>query len=222
VKLRLMAFLAALAIVGVPASAGTLTQQLGVQAFNSGDIVTSGAFIAAADTGIFNTIIGADNNSIGPNFSASWNFSSYGPVVDPVVGASLLIASWDFDTNNTGLSHVLSFDMNGTDLTAILDAAFKANPNTNALGTSQILWYTIDLPSSTFAQLATGSATFNLTLQNGRGILGTTTFNSGGMDFSTLNVDTQAQQTVPEPSTVFAMIGGLAAVAALRRKRTAA
>ena len=220
-KLRLGALLAALAMVAVPASAGTLTEQLGVQAFNSGDIVTSAAFIAATDTGIFNTVIGGDNNSTGPNFSASWTFDTYGPVVDPVVGATLLIASWDFDTNDTTISHVLSFDMIGIDLTAIMDAAFKANPNTNTGNTSQILWYTIALPSSTFAQLATGSATFDLTLQNGRGLFGATTFNSGGMDFSTLTVDTQAQQTVPEPSTVFAVIGGLAAVAALRRKRTA-
>jgi hypothetical protein len=220
-----MAFLAALAMVAVPGSAGTLTQQLGVQAFADGAIVPSGTFIAAADTGIFNTVIGADNNSTGPNFSASWTFSSYGPVVDPVVGATLLIASWDFDTNDTSISHVLSFDMNGIDLKAILDAAFVANPNTNntpPLSSSQIMWYTINLPSNTFAQLATGSATFSLTLQNGRGVLGTTTFNSGGMDFSTLTVDTQPLGTVPEPSTVFAMIGGLAAVAALRRKRTAA
>lgn len=223
-QLRLMALLAALAMVAVPGSAGTLTEQLGVQSFNSGDIVPSGTFTTAADTGIFNTVIGADNNSIGPNFSASWTFSSYGPVVDPVVGATLLIASWDFDTNVTTISHVLSFDMNGTPLTAILDTAFKANPNTNAtpLNSSQIMWYTITLPNTTFAQLATGSATFNLTLQNGRGTLGNTTFNGGGMDFSTLTVDTQAPQTVPEPSTVFAAIGGLAAVAALRRKRTAA
>jgi hypothetical protein len=221
-QLRLIALLAALAMVAVPGSAGTLTQTLGVQSFTDGQIVPSGTFTAATDSAPFNLVIGADNNSTGPNFSASWTFNGYGPVVDPVVAATLLIASWDFDTNNTALSHVLSFDMNGTDLTGIMDAAFKANPNTNASGTSQILWYTIALPVETFAQLSTGSATFSLTLQNGRGVLGNTTFNSGGMDFSTLTVDTQAPQTVPEPSTVFAMIGGLAAVAALRRKRTAA
>src|ERR1035441_8711422 len=99
-QLRLIALLAALAIAAVPGSAGARTEQLGVQGFNSCDIVPSGTF-NAADTGIFNTAIGADNNSIGPNFSTSWTFSSYGPVVDPVVGATLLIASWDFDTNVT-------------------------------------------------------------------------------------------------------------------------
>jgi hypothetical protein len=220
-QFRLGIFLAAVAIVAIPASAGTLIQTLGHQDFTDDTNVTSGAFIGIADAAPFNTIFGADNNTTGPNFSASWTFNAYGPVVDPVVSASLLIASWDFDTNNTALSHVLSFDMNGTGLTAILDTAFKANPNTNTSG-SQILWYTINLPSSTFTQLATGSATFNLTLQNGRGVLGNTTFNSGGMDFSTLTVDTQAQQTTPEPSTAFALIGGLAALAVLRRKRTAA
>jgi hypothetical protein len=221
-QFRLMTLLAAWVIVAIPGWPAALTQTLGVQAFANGVNVTSGAFIAAVDTAPFNLTLGADNNTIGPNFAASWTFNGYGPVVDPVVSASLLIASWDFDTNDTTVSHVLSFDMNGASLTAILDTAFKANPNTNVGNTSQILWYTVDLPSTTFAQLAAGSATFNLTLQNGRGLLGPTTSNGGGMDFSTLTVNTQALQVVPEPATVFAMMGGLAALAVLRRKRTAA
>jgi hypothetical protein len=215
-----MALLAALAMVAVPASAGTLTQTLGVQGagFTDGAIVGSATFLAATDVAPFNTLNGSSDVS-GPNFSATWTFSGYGPVVDPIVSATLKIASWEFDTNNNAGSQVQLFNLDGIDLATILDTAFEANQNTAG---NQIRWYTIALPSSTFAQLATGSATFNLTLQNGRGVLNNTTFNGGGMDFSTLTVDTQAQQTVPEPSTVLAMIGGLAAVAALRRKRTAA
>jgi hypothetical protein len=213
---RWMALLAALAVLACPGLGATLTQQLGTQDFTNGATVPSGSFTAITDVAPFNTVIGTD--PAGPNFAASWTFSGYGPVTGPVTAATLLIASWDFDTNNPA-SQVASFDMNGTDLAAILESAFKANPNTANV---QILWYTIDLPAAVFAQLATGSATFNLTLQNGRGILGNTTFNGGGMDFSTLTVDTgSTPPPTPEPSAALAIMGGLAALALLRRKRAA-
>ncbi|HXN45391.1 MAG TPA: hypothetical protein VN893_02045 [Bryobacteraceae bacterium] len=203
---------AMLACVGFGA---TLSQQLGVQDFANGAIVGSSTFTGVSDVAPFNTVIGADPG--GPNFAATWTFSGYGPVVGSVTSATLLIASWDFDTESTSVSHVLSFDMNGILLTGVLDAAFKADPNT---ANSQILWYTVALPSTTFAQLATGSATFDLTLQNGAGVLGPTTFNGGGMDFSTLTVNAAAP--TPEPFTAVITMGGLAALALLRRKRAAA
>ena len=212
---RLTMLMVAVAFLASPGWGATLTQQLGTADFTNGATVGSATFIGISDVAPFNTISGSDPN--GPNFSESWTFNGYGPVVGSVSSATLLIASWEFDTMNTAVSHVASFDLNGILLTGVLDTAFKANPNT---GNNQILWYTITLPSTTFAQLATGSATFNLSLQNGAGVLGATTFNGGGMDFSTLTVNTAA--ATPEPLTAAFMIGGLAGLALLRRKRKAA
>ena len=212
---RLTMLMAAAAFLASPGWGATLAQQLGTQDFINGTIVGSATFIGIPDVAPFNTISGSD--VAGPNFSVSWTFDGYGPVVGSVSSATLLIASWDFDTMDTTVSHVASFDLNGILLTGVLDTAFKANPNT---ASGQILWYTIALPSTTFAQLATGSETFDLSLQNGAGVLGATQFNGGGMDFSTLTVNTAA--ATPEPITAVIMIGGLAGLALLRRRRTAA
>ncbi len=214
-RFRLTMLMAAAAFLASPGWGATLTQQLGNQDFVNGATVGSATFIGISDVAPFNTVIGSD--VAGPNFSESWTFNGYGPVAGSVSSATLLIASWDFDTMDTTVSHVASFDINGILLTGVLDTAFKANPNTES---GQLLWYTITLPSTTFAQLATGSATFNLSLQNGVGVLGVTPFNGGGMDFSTLTVNTAA--ATPEPSTAVILMGGLAGLALLRRKRTAA
>lgn len=221
-RLNFLLTAAASLVLSSVASGATLTQKIGSQVYTDGQVVTSGTFLAdnSADPAPFNAISGSD--VAGPNFSASWTFNSYGPVIGSITSATLLIASWDFDTNNTSGSQVGSFDMNGTNLATILDSAFTASRNT---ANSQIKWYTITLPSSTYAQLATGSATFNLALQNGRGVLGNTTFNGGAMDFSTLTVNTGTvppPPTVPEPSTFVAVTGGLAALLVLRRKRNTA
>lgn len=207
---RFVTLFTAVGILAAPSWGAILTQTLGQQNFADGSIVGTAAFTGVVDTAPFNTFVGSD--VAGPNFSASWTFSNFGPVVGPITSASLLIAAYEFDTTDIAVSHLVSFLMNGTSLTAVLDAAFKASPDTN----SQIHWYTISLPSSTFAQLATGSATFSLTLQNGAGVLGATPFNGAGIDFSTLTVNTQE---IPEPSTFFAMLCGLAAIIVVRRRR---
>ena len=218
-KARFAALFAGLILCADPGKGALLTQTLGDQDFANGDIVGTATFTGAnaGDPAPFNQFIGSDVS--GPNFSARWTFNSYGPVVLPIVSASLLIASYEFDTTNTSLGHVASFTMNGIDLAAVLNAAFNADPN---LASSEIRWYTISLPSTTFTQLASGTATFSLTLQNGRGVLGDTTFNGAGMDFSTLTLDTEAQTAVPEPSTVFGAIGALAAAVLISRRKRAA
>ena len=214
-KTRFAALFAGLFLCAYPGKSALLTQTLGDQDFTDGEVVGTATFTGAnaGDPAPFNEFIGSDVS--GPNFSASWTFNSYGPVVLPIVSASLLIASYEFDTNNTSLSHVASFTLNGIDLASVLDAAFKADPNQAG---SEIRWYTISLPSTTFTELAGGSAAFSLALQNGRGVLGDTTFNGAGMDFSTLTLDTEPQAAVPEPSTAFGAIGALAAAVLIRRR----
>ena len=215
-RFRLATPVVTLAILAVPGFGAVITETIGTPNYTNGQVVGSATFALnpSGDPVPFDRVIGAD--VAGPNFSASWTFNTYGPVVGTISSATLLIASWDFDTNNTSGSQVASFDMNGTNLATILNTAFTSNRN---LANNEIRWYTISLPGSAFAQLATGSATFNLALQNGRGLFGGTQFNGGGMDFSTLTVNAAAP--TPEPSAAFAAIGGLAAFALARRKRSA-
>jgi hypothetical protein len=187
--------------------AALITQTLGDQDFTNGQVVGSATFTGAngGDPVPFNTFIGSDVN--GPNFSTSWTFNSYGgAILDPILSATLTFGIYDNDSAAPG-SQVGSAAVGATDLTSLIDAAFEANPGAN----SEVRVYTITLPGSAFTQLATGSATFSLALAGpGLGALGATTFNGAGLDFSRLDITTQAGSTVPEPGTISLLGAGLA------------
>jgi len=95
-----------------------------------------------------------------------------------------------------------------------VDLAGTLNTAMNAKGglTGHEDWYTVNLPASAFTELATGSATFALALQNGLGVLGPTDFNAGGIDYSTLTI-----RTIPEPRTWFILLLGAASGFVARR-----
>ncbi|MDE2365510.1 MAG: PEP-CTERM sorting domain-containing protein [Betaproteobacteria bacterium] len=199
-------------LAGPRFASANVTQTLGQQHFADGATVTTGAFLAAGAGGTapFNGIfIGSDVT--GPNFSASWTFS-YGAV--PVIaGASLELGIYDHDSSAAG-NQVASFTLNGIDLTAALNTLFEAHGGANA----EYDVYTLTLPATTFAQLATGTATVALALQGpGLGILGSTQFNGAALDFSTLNIATQVSP-VPEPQSLALFVAGFAVLIAVRRK----
>jgi hypothetical protein len=192
----------------------TLFQQVGDEDFANGASVGTGTFTGASagDPSPFNTFIGSDVN--GPNFTASWTFNAYGGVIlDPISSATLFLATYDFDTSATG-SQVASVTLNGLDVTSLVDTAFEATPALSG----RIQHYSISLPGSVFAQLATGSATIVLTLQGkGLGVLGETDFNGGGLDYSSLTVETSA--LTPEPGTMSLLGAALVTLVGWSRRR---
>jgi PEP-CTERM motif-containing protein len=181
--------------------ATVITQTLGHMAFPDGTKVAIVPFAAAhvGDPFPFDgTFNGSDPS--GPNFSESWMFS-YGALTN-ITAATLALGILDSDSAAPG-NQVASFILNGNiDLSSPLNVAFEANPSPN----SYVNDYTITLDGSTFSELATGTATFALTLQGpGLGVLGTTPSNGAALDFSTITITTQ---TIPEPtSLVLAALG---------------
>jgi hypothetical protein len=209
------------------AQAGVITSNIGASLFPSGSFLGSGTFVTAVagQPAPFNGFIGGDNTS---NFSATWVFNYSIPATDTITAASIQIGIFDHDSAGAG-DQVASFTLNtSNDLTVPLNTLFNASGgqtvSTPGVGTqSEYDIYTLTLPSSVFASLAGGTATFSLTLQNGVGVLGATPFNGAGMDFSTLSITTQSSTPpppqVPEPSTAALMAIGLSAVAVAGYRR---
>jgi len=196
-------------------AAWALISTLGDQDFADGATPTTGAFLTAGAgepapfDGVF---IGSDVT--GPNFSASWTFS-YG-ALSSVVGGSLTLGIYDHDSAAPG-DQVASFTLNGIDLTTSLNTLFESHGGASREDNV----YTLTLPGSTFANLATGSVTFALTLQGpGLGILGETPFNGAALDFSTLEVTGQETPptAVPEPATIGLVLIGIPFLIKARRK----
>ena len=190
------------------------TVTLGDQDFADGATPTTGDFLIAGggESAPFNGVfIGTDTNSpAGSNFSASWTFS-YGAIVDVITGGSLKFGIYDHESAATG-NQVASFTVNGVDLTGALNTLFESHGGAS----KEDNVYTLTLPSSTFAGLASGTVNVSLSLAGpGLGLFGETTFNGAGLDFSTLDVAT----AVPEPlSSTLLLIGVPAVLAAARRK----
>lgn len=215
----------ALAITGTTAQAATVSQTLGTVVEVSGVPVVdgqafpSGAFTGSSDPAPFDVPNGTDGS--GPDFSASWTFT-YAAPLGPVNSGLLEFGLYDGDSAASG-DQVALFTLNGFDLTAELNAILEAKPGLQ--GSEN--FYSFVLPGSVYAQLATGSATFALTLKGpGLGILGETPNNGAWLDFATLTVgsrDVDPGPGIPEPSAWALMIAGFGlAGAGLRRRRAAA
>lgn len=211
--IRMFVFAAFILLLGAHSAMATTTVTLGDQDYadgateTTGNFATSGAGEPAPFDGAY---LGSD--VFDANFSATWTFS-YAPQVS-VTGGSITIGIYDHDSAASG-NQVSSFTLNGIDLTADLNTLFESYGGTN----TEINVYTLILPNSTFADLASGSVQFNLDLQGaGLSVLGETTYNGAGLDYSTLHVETASTPSVPEPATMSLLLLGLPALLAARRK----
>jgi hypothetical protein len=166
-----------------------VTTTIGTQHFADGQVaIGSGTFNAAVSgqPWPFNGIIGSDAGAGGSNFDATWTMS-YAPT-PTVLAATLTIGLFEYDSTSSG-SQLAKFTAAGVDLTSMLDIKLE---NASA---GEYRVFTIKLPDTTYAALAAGSPSFQLTLRGpGLGVLGETPFNGAGLDFAQLNLT-----AVPEP-----------------------
>ncbi len=190
-----------------------VTSTIGTQHFTDGQIaIGSGTFNTAVSgqPWPFNGIIGSDAGAGGSNFDATWTMS-YAPT-PPVLGATLTIGVFDYDSTATG-NQLALFTAAGVDLTSTLDVSLE-----KAEG-GQYRVFTIKLPETTYTVLAAGSPSFQLTLRGpGLGVLGETPFNGAGLDFAQLNLT-----AVPEPeiSSLITVTSGLGLLVAYFRRSSA-
>jgi len=80
---------------------------------------------------------------------------------DGQVGWRIALYDGAAGSPNTPSTEVHFFTLNGTDNASVLTAALVAGPATRSVET----YYTLNLPSTDFAALATGSSTFALGFQ---------------------------------------------------------
>jgi len=175
---------------------------IGTQHFANGSTVGTGTFNTAVggQPAPFNAFCGSD---ITANCTASWTFTYSNLSGLTISVATLTLGILDIDSAAAG-NQVASFILNGTDdLTGALNAASEGLNGGAGAPNSQYDVLTMSIPSTYFTDLQSGTATFALTLQGpGLGVLGNTTDNGAGLDFSSLYIDT------PEPTSwTFVLIG---------------
>ena len=206
------------------ASATLITSSLGNTApgFNDGD-TPDVSVVGSAQGGQpvpFDQGYGTDGLFAG-NFSQSWIFN-YGSISDTILNASLTIGIYDHDSSASG-SQLSLYGIDGADLTVTLDGLFEAG---GGAADNQYNVYTIDLAASSFSDLADGLATASLNLQGpglvpnlfGGGFAETST-NGANLIFSTLTIETQDTQPVPEPGSLVLASLGFLVLGIVRRRR---
>jgi hypothetical protein len=174
----------------------------------------------AGNTAPFNGFIGSDTSS---NFSASWTFD-YSAISDTITSATLELGIYDIDSA-AALDEVASYTEGSVDLTSLLNSAANALNGSTGAKNNEYDLLTITLPSTTFADLATGTVDISLALQGpGLGTLGNTSFNGAGIDISTLTINTQETSSTPEPATLTLLLASgclICLIAGFRRLRRA-
>jgi hypothetical protein len=153
----------------------------------------------------FGSICGSDTGAGGStNCSANWTFSFAPiPLGVNVIGATLTLGIWDLDSAALG-NQVGSYALTGgDDLTASLNAVSEGLHSSAGSANTEYDVLTVTIPGTSFALLAGGDVPVSLGLAGpGLGVLGTTPSNGAGLLFSTLDIQTEATSTVPEPSFV--------------------
>jgi hypothetical protein len=201
------------------ASAAMIDITLGTQDYADGAIVFPFTFDTdgAGEPAPFDAFNGSDV-APGPDFSASWTYSYVVPPLDVILSASIEFGIVDHDSAHPG-SQLLSFGVDGNDLTSALDALFEA-PGEGA--NNQYDVYSLAIPAAAFAALADGGATFSLMLQGPTpGFFGDLPNNGAGLDFARLRIETQSGGggPVPEPATALSILFGALGTLALRARR---
>src|SRR5467141_2084851 len=148
--------------------------------------------------------------------STGFTFAAYGgPIASPISSATLEIGLYD-GASPSPSTEVQFFTLNGTDNASVVTAALVGDPATRSVET----YYTLNLPSTDFAALATGTSTFALGFQGqGEGLLGPSNFILFGLDFATLTINTGAvpPPSTPEPSSILLLLTGLGGLVAFTR-----
>lgn len=208
------------ALLGSQSAWADTVVTLGDQDFADGATPTTGAFLTAGSGELApfdGQFIGSDGSPTGPNFSASWTFTYTALSAAGISSASLVLGIYDHESAASG-NQVVSFTMNGVDLTASMNTLFEAHGGASREDNV----YTLALPTSVFSNLASGSVTFALSLAGpGLGVFGETPFNGAALDFSTLSILTQQTPpppSVPEPVTPVLLLIGLSALMLFRRQ----
>lgn len=194
-------------LAGLDAALAQVDATMGTAHFFDGQKLGTGTFIAAVagQPAPFNQFIGSD--AAGPNFDAKWTMTYAAPGA-AISSASLTLGIYDADSAGNS-SALRLFSINGIDATAALQRALAGHGGAN----DEYDIYTVLLPSSTFAALASGQAAFEVALQgNGLSVLGPTDFNGAGIDFAKLSI------AVPEPAEAALAVEG-AALLWLRARR---
>src|SRR5258708_9470625 len=173
----------ALAVTASSGQAAVITQMLGTANYTNGETVGTGTFASnpSGDPAPFDRLLGRQTN--GPNPSTSFTFSAYGgPIAAPISSATIEFGLYDAASPSPS-TEVQFFTLNGTDNASVLTAALVAGPATRSVDT----YYTLNLPSTDFPALATGTSTFAPGSQPQReDLLGPSTFSPFGLDFAPL------------------------------------
>jgi len=206
------------------ASAATITASLGniASGFIDGD--TPAVFLVGGAQGgqpaPFDQSYGTDG-LFGGNFSQNWTFN-YATISDLILSASLTIGIYDHDSSASA-SQLASYSIDGNDLTTNLNNLFEAG---GGAADAQYNVYTIALlGAGLFSDLADGSSTVSLALKGnglvpdlfGGGFTETST-NGANLIFSTLNIETQDTQAVPEPGSLALASLGCLLLGIVRRR----
>jgi len=176
---------------------------------------------ASTDGSPFNLSIGVDSSLFGADFSTNWTFI-YGAISDTILSASLTIGIYDHDSSASG-SQLASYGIDGNDLTTTLDSLFEAG---GGAADAQYNEYTIALGAGLFSDLADGSSLVSLALQ-GNGLVPVlfvggfqeTSTNGANLIFSTLTIETEDAQTVPEPGSLVLVSLGFLLLGIIYRRR---
>ncbi len=208
-------FIGALAASMNSTPAAVITQMLGTANYTNGQTVGDAVFASnpSGDPAPFDRLIG--NKATGPNPSTNFTFASYGgPIASLISSATLEFGLYDAASPSPS-TEVQFFTLNGTDNAAVLTAALVADPATRSVER----YYTLALPSTDFAALATGSSAFALGFQGpGEGLLGPSNFILFGLDFATLTINTgPAGPAIPEPPAILILLTGLGGLVAFTR-----